>query len=190
MRLLFYVSLTVLLGSCGHNPPPVRQHRFYDFNVAVTIRDPVGGIQKKYILVNFAEPATSRKVVFSNKQQLPPHTLHVVRYVTSANRQKRLRKIAEPRDTLRIELRAGQMDTIYALTTALFALPPTQNLSADSVPVPPPVHDDISAAVELNLGRRGNHYQALVPLADHNFALHAYLKRIVTRYKRSHPPMT
>ncbi|TGE29879.1 hypothetical protein [Hymenobacter metallicola] len=190
MKWLLYLSLTALWTGCAEKKPAARQFRFYDFDLIVTIRDAVGGIRERYILANLKPTNRRENSGIGPAVRLGPDTLHLVKYATSSNRQKRIRQLADPRDTTRLALRPGQLDTLYSLTTALFALPPAQNLTPDSLPPPPAAAGDLSATVELNLGPRGNHYKAFVPNTAHHFALHAYLLRLVAQYRRQHPPVT
>ncbi|UOQ74514.1 hypothetical protein [Hymenobacter cellulosilyticus] len=187
MKRLFYCSVAALAGSCAQPAQPIGSLRFYDFNLEVTILQPAGSLQQRFILANL-RPEHAAQQVGWQPGQLQPYTLHVVRYVASTDSHRRRRKLADPRDTVRITLRRGQMDTLYALTTAVFAQPVPHNLAPDHHPAPGP--DDISATVDFNLGPHGNRYKVHLPAATHNFALHAYLKRVLAQYKRSHPPIT
>jgi hypothetical protein len=190
MKPLLLVSLTVILACCQQNTPPAPQYRFYDFDITLTVRDPVGGIQERYILANLSNERTQNKDGLRHVGKLSAGTLHLIKYATSSNTKKRLRKIADPRDTTRIGLRKGQMDTIYALTTTLFAAPADQNLASDSVVAPAKEYNGISATVDFNLGNRGNYYKAYIPNASHSFALHTYLKHLVAQHRKKHPPIT
>ncbi|PJJ59082.1 hypothetical protein [Hymenobacter chitinivorans] len=188
MKRLFYGSIALLGGSCAPHSPASPPGRFYDFNIEVSLRHPVGGLQERYILANLRPSEHTAHNVGWNPGQLRPHTLHVVKYATSTDARRR--PVADPRDTLRIELRRGQMDTLYALTTALFAQPGPQNLTPGLAATPGPVSDELSATVDFNLGPGGNRYKAHVPAAAQNFALSTYLKRIVIQHRRRHPPIT
>ncbi|UOQ55264.1 hypothetical protein [Hymenobacter cellulosivorans] len=188
LQRLLYCGIAVFAGSCAQHTPALGPTRFYDFNIEVTLLHSTGSLQQRFILANL-RPDYAAQPVGWHPGRLQPHTLHVVKYVASNDSHRRLRKLADPRDTMRIALRRGQMDTLYALTTALFAQPGPHNLTPDHLPAPPEP-DAISATVDFNLGPGGNRYKVHLPAAGQNFALHTYLKRVLAQYKRSHPPIT
>jgi hypothetical protein len=190
MKLVLLVSLAIVLRGCEKPAPAAPRPRFYDFETTLTIRNPISGNQQRFILANLSPESAKQSGSPWHASRLKPNTLHVIRYSPATSPRNKRRKLADAQDTVRIELRRGQMDTIYVLTAALFALPPDQNRALAAPALAPKVTEDISATVDFNLGSRGHHYKAYLQQAGYNFGLYAYLQRLLAGYQRRHPAVS
>ncbi|MCB2377608.1 hypothetical protein LGH70_08440 [Hymenobacter sp. BT635] len=177
----------VTLSCATEETQPVKQYRFYDFDMAVEIHTSLG-IHRKYILANAW--AYHSKEVNEKWESYPLKTnsLYVVNYDTPTSVSSDSKPYeSAPTDTFLILLRKTQIDTIYTLTREAFTIPYQQNTSSDEKPPSIGFNDGLSALVTLDLGLRGDYYRLGISDANDGFDLHTYLQAILAKHKQTHP---
>jgi hypothetical protein len=180
LNLFNILSGIALLGCSAKNQS---DHRFYNFDIALSIRNPFIGVTEKYILSNTSSTYAEEEKGKWHTANFKNNTLYFITYKPSLDRGKNESNITNPVDTLGISLRRGQMDTLYIFTSRLFPRAGFENLTTNSVYSPPGVYDGISAIIDFNQGDRGHRYRIRIDEAD-NLPLHSYMKEIIARYKK------
>ena len=157
--------------------------RYYDFNIIIDFKDGLLSNDFKYILCNngiYFDNATNQKY------KLKKNVIHLVQYnydikvvddkIVEANRI--------PIDTLMINFKENQLDTLFSLTTKLFDLSSLTNTTQHLIPLPPAPYDGYSANVVFDLGFRGDKYSIFIAYPQNNISfvlLEDYINNIVKK---------
>lgn len=133
---LVLLALSCLVGSCKQQSRSQHEQDDlpYDYRVAVEDMNPFAGVQASFVV----------ETRFSNQTGHEQPALYALsNYQVVSAKEKNVFPATRqvPFDTRQVDLRRGQMDTIYQLARAIFQLPTTPSFRTAASRAYPPMHD-------------------------------------------------